>query len=241
MKKTLLFEAAGTIESPVERVEVLDARGAPGRSVGPDNAWLMSRTGGTIEGGPERFTLRRAGYAMTVEVVGQTFAMQGGWWYPGGVHRRAAPRGNASTHRVFNVASRGRWGVPLANRFFVGFAKNSRDGFAAAIELQGARLLDAFALIAVPCPRGRGSGEPGVETDRPVPRDVRIWPPSPVSPAGTVSGRRAPSTPGESPARPARSGSGAAGRSLLGRDVETARVLPRGRLGKVEMTSFPGT
>jgi hypothetical protein len=38
------------------------------------------------------------------------------------------------------VASRGRWGVPSANRFFIGFAKNSRDGFAAGLQLIGKEL-----------------------------------------------------------------------------------------------------
>ncbi|MEV6865629.1 hypothetical protein AB0M44_32095 [Streptosporangium subroseum] len=139
MKKTLLFEAAGTIEAPVERVERLMLAVRPG-PVGPDNAWLMSQTGGAIEGGPERFTLRRAGHAMTVEVVGQTFAMQGGWWYRGEYTVEPHPAGTLLTHRVFNVASRGRWGVPLANRFFIGFAKNSRDGFAAGLQLIGKEL-----------------------------------------------------------------------------------------------------
>ncbi|RSN63743.1 hypothetical protein DMH01_12575 [Amycolatopsis sp. WAC 04182] len=40
-------------------------------------------------------------------------AQQGGWWYRG----------------EYDVATWSRWAVPLANRFFVGFAERVRDGF----------------------------------------------------------------------------------------------------------------
>jgi hypothetical protein len=139
MKKTLLCEAAGTIEAPVERVERLVLTVRPG-PVGPDNAWLISQMGGTIEGGPERFTVRMATYAMVVEVAGPTFATQGGWWYRGEYTVESHPAGTLLTHRVFNVANWGRWGVPLANRFFVGFARNTRDGFGAGLQLIGKEL-----------------------------------------------------------------------------------------------------
>lgn len=121
MKKTLLFEAAGTIEAPVERVERLMLAVRPG-PVGPDNAWLMSQTGGTIEGGPERFTLRRAGHAMTVEVVGQTFAMQGGWWYRG-----STPSSRTPQERFSPIASSmSRAGGAGESRWPTGFSSASR-------------------------------------------------------------------------------------------------------------------
>lgn len=56
-------------------------------------------------------------------------AQQGGWWYRGEYTVEDDPAGARVTHRVYNVASRGRWAVPLANRFFVGFAERVREGF----------------------------------------------------------------------------------------------------------------
>jgi hypothetical protein len=62
------------------------------------------------------------------EENGTTAAHQGGWWYRG--EWSAQPDGNRTlvTHRVYNVAPAMRWGVPLANRFFIGFARKTRDG-----------------------------------------------------------------------------------------------------------------
>ncbi|WP_433248409.1 hypothetical protein ACQPYK_00470 [Streptosporangium sp. CA-135522] len=139
MKKTLLFEAAGVIATPIERVERLVLTVRPG-PIGPDNAWLISPIGGVIEGGPERFTLRLEGYAMAVEVAGRTFATQGGWWYRGEYTLDPHPEGTLLTHRVLNVASSGRWAVPLANRLFLGFRARTRDGFATGVERIGREL-----------------------------------------------------------------------------------------------------
>ena len=63
------------------------------------------------------------------EEDGTTAAHQGGWWYRG--EWSAHPAGNRTlvTHRVYNVAPAMRWGVPLANRFFIGFAQKTRNGF----------------------------------------------------------------------------------------------------------------
>nr|WP_246481455.1 hypothetical protein [Amycolatopsis umgeniensis] len=56
-------------------------------------------------------------------------AQQGGWWYRGEYTVVDDPAGARVTHRVYNVASRGRWAVPLANRFFAGFAVRVRESF----------------------------------------------------------------------------------------------------------------
>ncbi len=56
-------------------------------------------------------------------------AQQGGWWYRGEYLVVDDPAGARVTHRVYNVASRGRWAVPLANRFFAGFDGRVREGF----------------------------------------------------------------------------------------------------------------
>ncbi|HET6705271.1 hypothetical protein, partial [Amycolatopsis sp.] len=55
-------------------------------------------------------------------------AVQGGWWYRGEYRVTADPVGARVEHRVVNAASRGRWGVPLANRFFVGFRQEVSAG-----------------------------------------------------------------------------------------------------------------
>lgn len=61
----------------------------------------------------------------------RTVACQGGWWYRGEYEVAGEPGGGARvTHRVYNVAERLRWGVPLANRFFIGFRRATAEGFA---------------------------------------------------------------------------------------------------------------
>lgn len=57
-------------------------------------------------------------------------AVQGGWWYRGEYRVTPDPGGARVEHRVVNAASRARWGVGLANRFFVGFRAKAAAGFA---------------------------------------------------------------------------------------------------------------
>lgn len=86
------------------------------------------------------------------EANGTTGAYQGGWWYRG--EWSAHPDGNRTvvTHRVYNVAQAMRWGVPLANRFFIGFAQKTRDSFQHSI-IETARLLDTHGQL-IPVQRG---------------------------------------------------------------------------------------
>ncbi|NUR91770.1 MAG: hypothetical protein HOY71_47490 [Nonomuraea sp.] len=79
-------------------------------------------------------------YPMTVEKSGHTVAYQGGWWYRGEWSVLAHPEGARLVHRVYNVARRGRWGVPLANRFFIGFDRRTREGFAAGLDRMAKQL-----------------------------------------------------------------------------------------------------
>lgn len=67
------------------------------------------------------------------------FFLQGGWWYRGEFEVAAHANGTQVTHRVFNVAEVGRWAVPLANRFFIGFEKQTRAEF----EQMRSTLIDA--------------------------------------------------------------------------------------------------
>jgi hypothetical protein len=54
-------------------------------------------------------------HPVTVEVDQHrhTLAVQGHWWYRGVYTVRECPRGSLVEYRVHNVATRGRWAVPL--------------------------------------------------------------------------------------------------------------------------------
>ncbi|WP_240490723.1 hypothetical protein [Amycolatopsis vancoresmycina] len=81
----------------------------------------------------ERLRLRLAGgaHAMRLEAdrARGFVAVQGGWWYRGEYRVTADPGGARVEHQVVNAASWGRWGVPLANRFFIGFRGRVAIGF----------------------------------------------------------------------------------------------------------------
>lgn len=64
-------------------------------------------------------------------------AVQGGWWYRGEYRVTADPGGSRVEHRVVNAAAWWRWGVPLANRFFIGFRGKVVAGFGRLIEELG--------------------------------------------------------------------------------------------------------
>jgi hypothetical protein len=81
------------------------------------------------------------------ESAGRTvFSHQGGWWYRGETTVEPDPLGVRITYRVFNVATRLRWAVPLANRFFSGAREEYADGFAAGLR----RLGDDLGVSAHP-------------------------------------------------------------------------------------------
>lgn len=59
--------------------------------------------------------------------------VRGGWWCRG-VHRvDPACEGARLAHRVRDVARRGRWAVPLANRLFTGFRARVERACAALV------------------------------------------------------------------------------------------------------------
>lgn len=49
----------------------------------------------------------------------------------------ADPAGSRVEHRVVNAAEWGRWGVPLANRFFLGYREKVAAGFAGLLRELG--------------------------------------------------------------------------------------------------------
>ncbi|MGP3910810.1 hypothetical protein [Nonomuraea sp. 10N515B] len=123
-KKKLLAEVAGIIEAPVAKV--WDAMA--------DELLPGGRRSG-------RFTIEDfPGHTSTVEVAGHTISLQGGWWYRGEWSVEPHPEGTLLVHRVFNVAQWARWGVPLANRMFVGFADSTRAAFMEELARIGHRL-----------------------------------------------------------------------------------------------------
>ncbi|GAA0395196.1 hypothetical protein Acor_64910 [Acrocarpospora corrugata] len=134
-----ICEVHGVIEAPADRVSALLLAVRPGQ-VGPDNCWLLTSHGGVLTGGPERFTLTTPSHSMTVEVGPSWLAAQGGWWYRGEYHIKPHPNGTELVHRVLNAAEWMRWGVPLANRFFVGFEATTRQGFASLLDRVTAEL-----------------------------------------------------------------------------------------------------
>lgn len=57
-----------------------------------------------------------------------TVGVQGRWWYRGAVSAVVTAAGIRLVQRVFQVARRRAWAVPLANRFFMGFREQLQHG-----------------------------------------------------------------------------------------------------------------
>lgn len=149
MKRAPMVEAAAVLEVPLGRAEavVLDVRA--GRS-GAGRVWLLGEDPGEVTGGPDRFRVERDGYGLTVEVdrARRTIATQGGWWYRGEYTLAAEGDHTLVTHRVYNIAGTAtRWGVPLANRFFVGFGAQTRESFAETVRSIAERLDCDWRLV----------------------------------------------------------------------------------------------
>ncbi|ADD44399.1 hypothetical protein [Stackebrandtia nassauensis] len=136
------FEATAILELPLAQAEaaILDVRTGP---PGQGHVWLLGDTTGAVTGGPQRFTAMLGNYRLTVDVDRErrTIATQGGWWYRGEYALEPAGPHTRVTHRVYNVAGPAtRWGVPLANRLFIGFQAQTRASFADTVRDMGKRL-----------------------------------------------------------------------------------------------------
>ncbi|WP_336214040.1 hypothetical protein [Nonomuraea sp. LPB2021202275-12-8] len=123
--KKLVAEVSGVVEAPAAKV-----RAALARALLPGGRDVMGRF--TVADMP--------GHTSTVEVTEDVIAIQGGWWYRGEWSLAPHPEGTLVVHRVYNVARWGRWGVGLANRFFVGFEDTTRGSFADGLARVGADL-----------------------------------------------------------------------------------------------------
>ena len=100
------FEVSAPVSAPAAAVRRL-----------VDDGWVLRRwqrgvdlSGARVERGPG------------------TLAVEGGWWYRGELSVEEGPDGARLVHRVRNVARRGGWTVPLANRFFAGYEAALQDG-----------------------------------------------------------------------------------------------------------------
>ncbi|NBE97328.1 hypothetical protein FE391_33250 [Nonomuraea sp. KC401] len=90
---------------------------------------LLAEIAGHIDAPVDQvWPLLRSDLALT-ETDGRTAVSQGGWWYRGEWSATHDDAGTIIVHRVYNVARQMRWGVPLANRFFIGFPDKTRSGF----------------------------------------------------------------------------------------------------------------
>jgi hypothetical protein len=101
--------ATGVVEAPVEAVF------AALLAVGP--AAIAHRDDPADADGLLRYEapIGDTPNAVTVEIDQNrhTLAVQGRWWYRGVYAVREHPRGSLIEYRVHNVATRGRWAVPL--------------------------------------------------------------------------------------------------------------------------------
>ena len=145
--RTPLVECAGLVEASLDRVTDLVLTVREGE-VGQDNAWLFQDGSeqATVTGGPDRFSFEAPGHSGTIEVDRdqRMIAFQGGWWYRGVYRLEPDTAGTRIVHRVYNAATRARWGVPLANKLFIGFDDQTRASFARTLAGIGAELDCAY-------------------------------------------------------------------------------------------------
>lgn len=111
--KTLITQVAGIVEAPIDAV-----RDALFNDLLPDGT---RRGTFSVEDVP--------GHTSTAEVADYDISLQGGWWYRGEWHLEPREDGTLVRHSVYNVATRARWGVGLANKFFIGFSDSTRKMF----------------------------------------------------------------------------------------------------------------
>jgi hypothetical protein len=110
--------ATGVVEAPVQAV--FSALLAVGPAASPHHNPVHNTNAPADSDGVLRYHAPIGDHAHTVTVeVDQnrhTLAIQGHWWYRGVYTVRECPRGSLLEYRVHNVATRGRWAVPLMQR-----------------------------------------------------------------------------------------------------------------------------
>jgi hypothetical protein len=101
----LLFEASAPVHAPLAEVRRLI-----------DDEWVLN----TVVGAAGR-------PYVDIDHSDGTVGFQGHWWYRGEISASAPGGRTVVTYRVFNIAQRGAWAIPLANRLFIGYARKVRD------------------------------------------------------------------------------------------------------------------
>jgi hypothetical protein len=97
----LLFEASSPVRAPLTQVQPLI-----------DNEWVLSTM----------LTESSRAY-VDIDHRDGAVGMQGHWWYRGEVSATESNSQTVVTYRVYNIARRAAWAVPLANRLFIGYAR----------------------------------------------------------------------------------------------------------------------
>jgi hypothetical protein len=112
----LLFSASAPVDAPLADVRRLI-----------DDGWVVDAMLGDGEARAYVDVDHRPGVA----------GLEGHWWYRGEISASTTGDRTVITYRVYNIARRGAWAVPLANRLFIGYHRTVRDrasGLARAVE-----------------------------------------------------------------------------------------------------------
>lgn len=145
------MEVTGLVDASLDRVSELVLTAREGE-VGQGNAWLFHEGSqrATLTGGPDEYRFSAPGHRGTIDVDRdrRTIAFQGGWWYRGEYQLEPDTSGTRIVHRVYNAATRARWGVPLANKLFIGFDDQTRTSFARTLTRIGTELGCAHHLTS---------------------------------------------------------------------------------------------
>lgn len=108
----LLFEASAPVNADPIAVEHLI-----------DDGWMLRRF---LAGDESSTTAEDAAKYVDVDYSPRAVGFQGHWWYRGEI---SVTRNPTTLHyRVFNIAGRSAWAVPLANRLFIGYAATVQHG-----------------------------------------------------------------------------------------------------------------
>jgi len=110
--------ATGVVEAPVNAVFAALLAAGPAADAHHNPAHNTNASGDSDAILRYQAPIGNPPYTATVEVDQKrhTLAIQGHWWYRGVYTVREDPRGSMVEYRVHNIATRGRWAVPLMQR-----------------------------------------------------------------------------------------------------------------------------